>query len=100
LLDAIWGHNENELQWLAETIKACLGAVEERIELPNGYRFKFPGSDEWATRLAELCRQQQKFCPFLDFKLIRGLSNGPIYLQATGPDGAQQLIRSILGMYS
>lgn len=100
LLDAIWGHNEIEVAWLTETMKTCLGAVEELNELPSGYCFRFPGGDEWANRLVELCRQQQKFCPFLVFKLVRDSSNGPIYLQATGPDGAKQLIRSILGMYS
>jgi hypothetical protein len=100
LLDAIWGHNEIEVGWLRETIKVCLGAVEECNELQSGYSFRFPGGDEWATRLAELCRQQQKFCPILVFKLIHGSSNGPLYLQATGPDGAKQLIRSLLGMYS
>ena len=100
LLDAIWGHNEFEVGWLRETIKICLGAVEEINELPSGYCFRFPGGDEWATRLAELCRQQQNFCPFLVFKLIHGSRNGPIYLQATGPDGGKQIIRSLLGMYS
>jgi len=68
--------------------------------LQSGYCFKFPGGDEWATRLAELCRQQQKFCPFLVFNLICDSNNGPIYLKATGPDGAKQLITAILGMYS
>lgn len=100
LLDAIAGHNEIEQAWLADTIKICLGAMEECNELQSGYCFRFPGGDEWATRLAELCRQQQKFCPFLVFDVIRDSSNGPIYLNATGPDGAKQLIRSILGMYS
>jgi hypothetical protein len=99
LLNAIWGHNEIELAWLAETIKICLSAVEERSELQSGYCFRFPGGDEWATRLAELCHLQQKFCPFLVFKLIRGSSNGPNYLKATGPRGSRQLIKSILGMY-
>lgn len=100
LLDTIWGHNEIELARLTETIKICLGAVEERNELQSGYRFRFPAGDDWAFRLAELCRQQQKFFPFLVFKLIRDSSNGPTYLEATGPDGATQIIRSILGMYS
>lgn len=99
LLDAVWGHNESDVAWLTETITICLGAVAELNELPNGYCFKFPGGDAWATRLAELCRQQQKFCPLLVFDLERGSSSGPIYLKATGPDGAKQLIRSLLGMY-
>lgn len=100
LLDAVWGHNESELLWLGENIKICLGAVEDNNELQSGYCFRFPGGDEWATRLAELCRLQQKFCPFLIFELLRDSSNGPLYLQATGPDGAKQAIRSLLGMYS
>lgn len=100
LLDAIWGHNEFELAWLAETIKICSGAVKEFNELRSGYSLTFPGGDEWATRLSGLCRLQQTFCPFLVFKLIRGSSDGPIYLKATGPDGTKQLIRSMLGMYS
>jgi hypothetical protein len=100
LLDTVWGHNESELAWLGENIKISLGAVEEINDLQSGYCFRFPGGDEWATRLAELCRQQQKFCPFLVFKLIPDSSNGLIYLEATGPDGAKQIIRSILGMYS
>src|ERR1051325_8561787 len=99
LLDAVWGHNENDLAWLTDTIKMCLGAVEELNELQSGYRFRFPGGDEWAKRLAELCRQQQKFCPVLDFKVARDSINGPTYLNATGPDGAKEIIRSMLGMY-
>ena len=100
LLDSVWGHNESELAWLAETIKLCLGAVKELIELESGYCFRFPGGDQWAIRLGELCRVQQKFCPFLAFKLKRDSASGPIYLQATGPDGAKRLIRSLMGMYS
>jgi hypothetical protein len=100
LLDAIWGHDEIELAWLAKTIKVCSGAVKEHNELRSGYCFRFPGGHEWATRLAWLCRLQQKFCPLLVFELIRDSSNGPNYLKATGPDGAKQLIRSLLDMYS
>jgi len=100
LLDAIWGHDEIELAWLAKTIKLCSGAVQEFNELRSGYCLTFPGGDDWATRLDELCHLQQKFCPFLVFELGRSSSNGPIYLKATGPDGSKQLIRSILGMYS
>jgi hypothetical protein len=74
--------------------------MEECNELQSGYCFRFSGSDDWATRLTELCRQQQKFCPVLDFNLVRDSSNGPNYLNATGPDGAKQIIRSLLGMYS
>lgn len=100
LLDAIWGHDEIELAWLAQAIKICSGAVKEHNELRGGYYLRFPGGPEWATRLAGLCRLQQKFCPFLVFELIHSSSDGPIYLKATGPDGTKQLIRSILGMYS
>lgn len=100
LLDKVWGHNESEVAWLRDTIKICLGAVKERNELQNGYCFRFPGGVEWATRLAELCRQQQKFCPILDFELMPGSNNGSNYLKATGPVGGKQIIRSILGMYS
>jgi hypothetical protein len=99
LLNSVWGHDELELASLAENIKTCLAAVQDLNELPTGYRFRFPGGDEWTNRLAELCRQQQKFVPFLVFELMRDSSNGSIYLQATGPDGARQIIRSMLGMY-
>lgn len=99
LLDSVWGHDEFELASLTENIKTCLAAVQDLNELPRGYRFRFPGGDEWTNRLAELCRQQQKFLPFLVFELVRDSSNGSIYLQATGPEGARQIIRSMLGMY-
>jgi hypothetical protein len=100
LLDVICGHNESERAWLMETTQTCLRAMEECNELQDGYCFRFPGGDEWATRLAELCRQQQIFCPFLVFNLTRDSNNGPIYIKATGPQGAKPLIRSILGQYS
>ena len=100
LLDAIWGHDEIELASLEKTIKLCSGAVKELNELRNGYCLTFPGGDDWATRLTELCHLQPKFCPILVFELIRDSSNGPIYLKATGPDGSKQLIRSMLDMYS
>jgi hypothetical protein len=100
LLDAIWGHDEIELAWLANTIKICSGAVKGHSELRSGYCLTFPGGPEWATRLAGLCCLQRKFCPFLVFELIGGSSSGPNYLKATGPDGTKQLIRSMLGMYA
>ena len=100
LLDVIEGHNEIQRAWLMENTQTCLRAVEECNELQDGYCFRFPGGDEWATRLAELCRQQQLLCPFLVFNLIRDSNNGPIYIKATGPQGAKQLIRSILSQYS
>ena len=99
-VNAIGVHNEGEQAWLTATIQTCAGAVEDSDELEDGYCFKFPGGDEWTTRLAELCRIRHKFSPFLKFEVVRDSSNESIYLKVTGPQGTKQLIRSILGMYS
>jgi hypothetical protein len=70
------------------------GAQEQR-ELPDGFEFRFPGTDEWAGKLAEFVRFERKCCRFLLFELVFEQDEGPIWLRLRGGPGVKAFIESM-----
>jgi hypothetical protein len=70
--------------------------IQQRVELPDGYEFRFPGGDEWLEKLAQFVRFERECCRFLTFELITEPYKGPIRLRLRGPAGAKEFIRTML----
>lgn len=88
---------EEELTARTETTVARLfAAVEETVELPDGYEFRFPAGDEWAARLTEFVLSERFCCPFFTFELRFEPDRGPVSLRLTGPEGVKQFIEAML----
>jgi hypothetical protein len=67
--------------------EGCLRAGE----LEDGYEFRFPGSEEWATRLTEFIVFERGCCPFFTFELAFQPGEGQIRLRIRGPEGAKDI---------
>jgi hypothetical protein len=69
--------------------------VEEKLELPDGYAFRFPGTDEWAGKLEQFVRFERKCCRFILFELAYEQDEGPIWLRLRGGQGTKEFIESM-----
>jgi len=55
-----------------------------------------PGERRWLALVADLMMAERECCPFLTFQLTAEPKMGPLTLRITGPDGAKELLNSIL----
>ncbi len=70
------------------------GVIEKR-ELPDGYQFCFPGTDEWAQKLLHFINEERKCCRFFLFELTFEPDEGPVWLTLRGGPGTKEFIASI-----
>ena len=77
-------------QAVAESIFA---AVEETVELVDGYAFRFPADETWLPRLIEFVTAERRCCPFFTFEIACEPDQGPIWLRLRGPEGVKAFIR-------
>jgi rhodanese-related sulfurtransferase len=69
------------------------GHVVERQELPDGVRFRFPGSDEFRDKLLALAAAERTCCAFFRIELAFEPGLGPIWLTLTGPAGVKEFVQ-------
>jgi len=79
---------ERKLTVLAELKKE----VKERKELPQGYAFRFDGSDKILAELTEFIRTERTCCSFFIFNLSISGDRSQIWFELTGPEGAKDFI--------
>ena len=70
--------------------------IQQRVELPDGYEFRFPGGDEWLDRVQQFVRFERECCRFLTFEVTTEPDMGPIRLRLRGPADAKDFIRTML----
>ena len=68
------------------------GAQQVR-ELADGYAYRFPGNEEWATRLLKFIVGERSCCPFFTFELGFEPNEGPIWLHIGGPEGVKDFMK-------
>jgi hypothetical protein len=67
-------------------------AVEERVELEDGYALRFPGSPAWILQLAKLIVFERTCCRFLMLELAVEPEEGPVWLKLRGPEGTKAFL--------
>lgn len=67
--------------------------VRERQELPDGVRFRFPGSDAFRDQLLAFVVAERTCCAFFRIDLAFEPGLGPIWLTLTGPAGVTAFVR-------
>ncbi|HEY7348514.1 MAG TPA: hypothetical protein VH599_09395 [Ktedonobacterales bacterium] len=67
-----------------EEVRALFHEVEQVRELDDGYAFRFPGGDTWASRLLEFTLTERRCCPFFTFELVFEPNEGPIWVHLRG----------------
>lgn len=88
-----------ELQKRKETVIASLKKqILQRKELPNGYAYKFAGTDEVVDELAEFVKSERSCCSFFIFGLSFSGNGSEAWLNLTGPEGAKEMINDEIGL--
>jgi hypothetical protein len=86
-----------ELVDRGDEVKDLFAAVEEVRELPDGYAFRFPGSDTTAASLLEFTLAERRCCPFFIFELVFELNEGPIWVKLRGSAAVKEFVASAWG---
>ena len=60
-----------------------------------GYQFYFPATSEALTRIAAMVDAERQCCRFLRFMLTVEPDLGPIALEITGPQGAEDFLDAL-----
>lgn len=84
-----------ELQQRKATVIAQLKSKSiEKVELTNGFSYKFDDTDSTIDMLTEFIKTERQCCDFFDFSIR--LTDGFTWLDITGPEGAKEFIKSEL----
>ncbi|MCW3075600.1 MAG: family channel protein [Bacteroidetes bacterium] len=91
--------SSNELRIRKETVLAGLKKqLLAKEELPNGFAFKFPGTDQIMDELTSFVKSERACCSFFTFEISAGGNGKDIWLKLTGPKGAKEMIEAELGL--
>lgn len=91
--DAFNPHEGHRHRELLEQIQA---SIQEVVELPDGYAFRFPSEAEQILILAEFITLERRCCLFFNFKLEIESNNGPLWLRLTGGEGVKEFLKDEL----
>jgi hypothetical protein len=58
--------------------------VEEVVELPDGYAYRFAGADSPLESMLEFIAAERRCCPFLSFEIAFEPHGGPLWLRMRG----------------
>ncbi len=89
--------SEPDLAKRGEEVESVFKSVEQVKELADGYAYRFPGSEEWATRLMEVVLAERRCCPFFTFELIFEPNLGSTWLHLRGGQGVKEFIAGAFG---
>ena len=77
--------SEREAAIRGEELAAGLfTAVEEVVELPDGYAYRSPSDGSQLQPLLEFLAAERRCCPFLTFELAFEPHGGPLWLRLRG----------------
>jgi hypothetical protein len=76
-------------------LPGLLKRADERTPLERGYRMKFTPRPGLLDEIARIVEQERSCCQFLKFQITVEPSNGPIYLEVTGPPGTREMLDTL-----
>jgi hypothetical protein len=76
-------------------LPGLLQRANERVALERGYRMKFTPRAGLLDEIAGIVEQERGCCQFLKFQITVEPSNGPIYLEVTGPAGTREMLDAL-----
>ena len=86
------GHEQVER---GEEVSDLFKGVQQVHELADGYAYRFPGTEEWATRLLQFIMGERSCCLFFTFELGFEPDQGPIWLHVRGPEGVKAFMKDM-----
>lgn len=78
----------------ATVLESLRKQILEKKELPNGYAFKFNGSDKMIDELTEFAKTERECCDFFTFNLSITGDKNSLWFEITGPREAKEFIKT------
>lgn len=80
----------------ATVIATLKSLVVEKLEVSNGFKYIFNGSDELLDLLNDFIKTERLCCDFFIFNLYVSNTESPVWLELSGPEGAKAFITNEL----
>lgn len=81
----------------ATVIREVKDLIRHKEELPNGYSYKFDGSDDTIDLLSEFIKTERQCCDFFNFNISVNNDNSIVF-NITGAEGVKGFIAAELEM--
>jgi len=86
--------SERDLAIRRESVNAELFQNTEQVdELPDGYAYRFPGTDASLAAVTEFIASERRCCSFFTFELVFEPAEGPIWLRLRGSEAIKAFVR-------
>jgi hypothetical protein len=85
--------NEEQAKRRERIVNDVFKKAEKVRELRDGFSFRYPGTDEWISKISEFIMFERKCCPFFTFELLFAKNGGPVYLQMRGSNEVKEFIK-------
>jgi hypothetical protein len=79
-----------------DALRGLRARAREIREIAGGWSIRFAAEDDLIAELAHFIQKERKCCAFLRFALIVAPGEGPVWLELTGPDGTQDMLRGLM----
>lgn len=70
--------------------------ADRQAELEDGFAYRFPAAEPWATKALEFVNAEKQCCPFLTFEFVFEPHDGPLWLRLRGSAAIKQFLLSEL----
>jgi hypothetical protein len=80
----------------ATVLESLRKEILEKKELPNGYAFKFSGSDKMIDELTEFAKTERQCCDFFAFNLRVTGDTTSVWFEITGERETKEFIKKEL----
>jgi hypothetical protein len=78
------------------TAPQLFAAVQEVLELPNGFAIRFLNEPGGFMAIAKFIENERLCCPFFNFGLEIEPNDGPLWLRLTGGEGVKEILQTTL----
>lgn len=87
--------SERERVVRGEEVSDLFKDVQQVRELADGFAYRFPGDEEYGSRLLEFIMGERSCCLFFTFELVFEPNQGPAWLHVRGPEGVKGFMRDM-----
>lgn len=87
--------NEREQAERAESARRDLfPGVQEIEELPDGYGYCFPATEEWTAKVIAVVNAERQCCPFFTFEVVFEPHQQGLWLRFRGSEAIKSFIEN------
>lgn len=80
----------------AELLPGLIARATRRAAIDGGFRFEFAPTDDLLSAISVAIDAERRCCRFLRFRVTVEPDEGPVYVDVTGPPGAQEFLTALI----